>query len=216
MWPTRNTSSFLGHAADWQRSSREFLVERVLTKDSCKKTLERWLVVANPSLKTRITSPKIWYLTGLYELADTVTFSQTRSSFAAHGGISAELLSTLGVPIGASAAAESTRSYFQSSQIKEPLVWAARYQLLDAKYLHLKKGEPVPEDLVSLGRKLQYSGSKYRDKEIKANYAELSLLDPVLDLASESSPMETDEYWGKIKEAQQEWEKQEYYLGEEI
>jgi hypothetical protein len=74
----------------------------------------------------------------------------------------------------------------------------------------------VPEDLVSLGRKLQYSGSKYRDKEIKANYAELSLLDPALDLASESSPMETDEYWGKIKEAQQEWEKQEYYLGEEI
>jgi hypothetical protein len=28
--------------------------------------------------------------------------------------------------------------------------------------------------------------------------------------------METDEYWEKIKEAQQEWEKQESYLGEEI
>ncbi|KAJ5089013.1 hypothetical protein N7532_007697 [Penicillium argentinense] len=181
----------------------------ILIKDSCKKTLERWLVVANPSLKTLFTSPKIWYLTGFYELEDTLSFSSTKSTFGARGGISAELLSLLGAPAGASAAAETAKSQFQSVQIKEPLVWAARYQLLDAKYLHFKKGEPKPGKLVELGRKALYSDGTVRGPGDVANYAELSLLESETDLNTEGPPTESDEYWKAIKKAQHKWEKRE-------
>ncbi|RAH71898.1 uncharacterized protein BO66DRAFT_409996 [Aspergillus aculeatinus CBS 121060] len=185
---------------------REFLTERVLTRESCKKTLERWLVVANPSLRTRITSPKIWYLTGVYELADTVSFSQSRSAFAARGGISADLLEALGVPVGANAEAERIKSEFQREQIKEPLVWAARYLRLDAKYLHVNNDKPVPENLVSLGRHPLRSTGKVRDPEPTANYAELSLVEPGPDSVTECPGVESDEYWNDIKEEQQLWE----------
>ncbi|EAW16423.1 uncharacterized protein NFIA_057730 [Aspergillus fischeri NRRL 181] len=193
------------------QNPRKFLDERILTKESCRRTLERWLVVANPTLKTLVTSPKIWYLTGLYELADTVTFSQSRSVFGARGGISADLLAALGVPVGASAEAERSKNEFQGAQIKEPLVWAAKYQLLDAKYLHVKGDKPVPENLVSLGRRPLHSTGKVRDTEPTANYAELSLVESGPDLLTGSPPMESDEYWDGIRKEQKRWEKRQSY-----
>ncbi|KAL4755839.1 uncharacterized protein BDW70DRAFT_145814 [Aspergillus foveolatus] len=191
------------------RDPRGFLEERVLARETCKETLKRWLVVANPSLKTRITSPKIWYLTGLYELADTVTFSQSKSTFGARGGISADLLAALGVPLGASAEAERIKNDFQHAQIKEPLVWAARYQLLDARYVHVKDDKLVPENLVSLGSHPLQSEGNFRDAEPTANYAELSLIEPDPDLVTECPPVESDEYWDRIKKEEKRWERME-------
>jgi hypothetical protein len=197
------------YRADIERSPRAFLDERVLTKDTCKKTLERWLVVANPSLKTVFTSPKIWFLTGLYELEDTLSFSSAKSTIGARGGISSDLLAALGVPIGAGADAEKAKSQIQSVQIKEPLVWAARYQLLDAKYLYRKKDKTLPPSLVSLGRKALYSND-FRGEGDNANYAELSLLEPGQDSTmADGPPSDSDKYWENIKKAQHNWERRE-------
>ncbi|KAL2851366.1 hypothetical protein BJX68DRAFT_275346 [Aspergillus pseudodeflectus] len=187
---------------------RAFLDERVLTKDKCKKTLERWLVVANPSLKTVFTSPKIWYLTGLYELQDTLSFSTAKSTIGARGGISADVLALLGAPVGARADAEKAKSQIQSVQIKEPLVWAARYQLLDAKYLYLKKDKALPQSLVCLGPKALYSND-FRGEGDNANYDELSLLEPGQESISDGPASDAEEYWDEIKKAQHKWERRE-------
>ncbi|OJJ96290.1 hypothetical protein ASPACDRAFT_63742 [Aspergillus aculeatus ATCC 16872] len=131
---------------------------------------------------------------------------QSRRAFAARGGISADLLEALGVPVGANAEAERIKSEFQREQIKEPLVWAARYLRLDAKYLHVNNDKPVPENLVSLGRHPLRSTGKVRDPEPTANYAELSLMEPGPESVTECPGLESDEYWNGIKEEQQLWE----------
>ncbi|KAL2823763.1 hypothetical protein BDW59DRAFT_162930 [Aspergillus cavernicola] len=176
--------------------------KKTLIKDRCRETLDRWLVLNKFSLTTVVRRPKIWYLTGLYELKDTLSFSGDKRAFGVRGGISAELLALLGAPVGASAEAERAKSQMQSVQIKEPLVWAARYQLLDARYLHLDEDAPVPRNLVSLRPKPIFSKG-HRGDEDDTNYAELSLLELEPDLIREDGAEESAEYRRPLLEAQQ-------------
>ncbi|GKZ64946.1 hypothetical protein AnigIFM50267_007104 [Aspergillus niger] len=192
------------------KDPREFLSEKVLEAGRCRETLERWLVLDKFSLKNALSRPKIWYLTGLYELEDTMSLIGDTNTIGLRGVVSAELLALLAAaPVGASAEVARAKLQMQSVQVKEPLVWAARYQLLDAKYLYVEDDEPVPQNLVRLKGSPILSKGGFRGSEKDANCAELSLVEPNPDLAREGDYEECEEYWKPFLAAQKELEKVE-------
>ncbi|KAL7658002.1 hypothetical protein ACMYSQ_004144 [Aspergillus niger] len=192
------------------KDPRKFLYEKVLKTSRCRETLERWLILDKFSLKNALSRPKIWYLTGLYELEDTMSLIGDTNTIGLRGGVSAELLALLAAaPVGASAEAARAKLRMQSVQVKEPLVWAARYQLLDAKYLYVENDKPVPQNLVRLKGSPILSKGGFRDSKKDTNCAELSLVEPSPELAREGDYEECEKYWEPFLEAQKEMEEVE-------
>ena len=86
--------------------------------------------------KACFRSPKIWFLTGLYELKD-VCFYDSRSArpsvtLAADAGLISALTAA---PVGASVNLSNGATATSVAKSQGPAVWAGQWQRIDVKYL---------------------------------------------------------------------------------
>lgn len=104
-----------------------------------KERIQTWLSVVRMELLFRQflrRRPKIWMLTALYELEDVRTYSVAQKQLSGGLGISSILTSALGgVSVGGSFEAEASRGLACEGEVKQRMVYAARWQLLQATYL---------------------------------------------------------------------------------
>jgi hypothetical protein len=181
---------------------------RAFLSNSVRESLEIWPLLARFRVKEYIRRLKIWYLTGLYELEDTTSTNIDTRAFSFQGGVLPELVAMLsGPPVGVGGEIEWEGSRFQCVQVEEKLVWAAMYQLLDAKYVRLKENEPKP--MVSVG--LHYipiwpDGDWCRSDDEIENCVKLSLKEPNQDTIEEDVEEETEGFRQPLVKAQTEWE----------
>lgn len=111
--------------------------------------LQEWTAISNSDYMKRVITkgtlrPRIWMLTGLYEMQDTKCFRTIDSSVAAKAGLGAELMASLGMPVTVETSAEQTSKVKQVGQWMGEKVWAARYQCLNLKYSALSKEQKLP------------------------------------------------------------------------
>lgn len=83
--------------------------------------LQEWTAISFSDYMKRVITkgtltPRIWILTGLYEIKDTKCFRTTDSSVAAKAGLGAELMASLGMPVTVGTSAEQTSKVKQVGQ----------------------------------------------------------------------------------------------------
>ncbi|EFY97033.1 hypothetical protein X797_007497 [Metarhizium robertsii] len=191
------------------RDPHRFLLEKVLASQSVKDSLERWLILSKFGVKKRIVRPKIWYLTGLYELQDATSTTIDTRDVSLQAGISPELVAALsGPPVGPGTEIEWGASKLQCTQGQGRQVWAAMYQLLDARYFRLKENEPKPSVSIALSYKPIWSDGDLRgaDAPEVEDCVELALQEPQQDVITGDTEEETELYWQPLLEAQERWE----------
>ena len=125
----------------------DFLNAQVLKYLRARTELETWLSAVD-SILTRarrtLCRLKIWMCTGLILLGDAK--SVINKTFDPKVGADIDPLlvgAATAVPIGGSVAVEKNRSFEISSTLKGEHVWAAKYVLLDAKFM-TRRGPTLP------------------------------------------------------------------------
>ena len=127
-------------------SPQNFFETSILAEGSLsEKTLRAWL--SAPAVKAMVSAwglmpPRIWMLTGLYELknASMCEIHSNEPNASIHA--SAEAITALtGVPVGGAVEIGNSSSLKVQLQWPKPLVWAAQYQEVDARYIK----EPTEE-----------------------------------------------------------------------
>lgn len=153
-----------------------------------------------------MTSPKVWYLTGLYELEETtsVVVCAKGASIRAEASPALTAVVAQGVPIpGLGTEASSTVSLGQKLTTKERRVWAAKYQRVDVNYVRARKDtelQPLSLELKLLpvwSRNIE-RGANGPSGEADASLAQLSLEEPRLDFLAEDVG-EGEEYWEVLR-----------------
>ena len=142
--------------------------------------------------------PKVWCLTGLYELEDVKAFESESSNPSFNAGISSTLVAALsGVPIGGSVDLKAWKTIKEGTEMKGPDVWAAQYQRLDVAYFKTKEStttEPsLPVHIELLADFSRPAGERRSDKE-KADGVAINLEKPDSDVSFEEQDDE-EKYW---------------------
>ncbi|KAF2718404.1 hypothetical protein K431DRAFT_274846 [Polychaeton citri CBS 116435] len=120
------------------------------SENEARKTLERWLSLSKADILTKsvkryvIRTPRIWMLTGLYELEDATSVRTTATSFSPTIGVGAEIMASLGIPVGFDISPNSSQEILSKMTFPGKTVWAAQYQMLDLKYWKAKRDEIKP------------------------------------------------------------------------
>ncbi|KAI9770482.1 MAG: hypothetical protein M1839_003197 [Geoglossum umbratile] len=183
--------------ADVGSSPEKFLSDKVLTSDHVNSSLQRWLYLAKYGLKDRIRPPKIWFLTGLYELEGSSSVVTDTKHRSAQAGIGPALMALLAFPQGGSARSQHENMKVERVELEKRSVWAAQYQLLDAKYIPVKDNETPPPHSVRLKPRAVFSRGTERSSQAQDNFAELVLKTPdaLLKEMEEEGPHSTEESW---------------------
>ncbi|RMZ03720.1 hypothetical protein D0860_06700 [Hortaea werneckii] len=124
---------------------RDFLRRRVLQHEPARNDLLAWLTAADSALvraKSVFRRPKVWLLTGLYELLDACTYSLQSANPSLSFGVDAELMAALAAtPVGMSMEIHGGRTALALTETKGPAIWAARWQRIDARYIRTAEEE---------------------------------------------------------------------------
>ncbi|KAJ9655818.1 hypothetical protein H2201_008720 [Coniosporium apollinis] len=134
------------------KDPKGFLNDHVI-KDNPKsqQMLRLWLTA--PTLKRIVAKfglrkPRIWMLTGLYELERTRCYMMKSSETGTSAGISSIAVAAMTgvVPVGGGFDLGSGHKLEkQNIALDEPHVWAAQYRQLEASYLHVKNDKKEPK-----------------------------------------------------------------------
>ena len=117
----------------------------MITNPDVRRRLLVWLTTASSAYVLRRMSfrkPKVWCLTGLYELEQVQAFNFSACEPSVTIGIDPQTIAALtGVPIGASIDLGHGVSATQAFNMQVPNVWAAQWQRVDVDYIKLRKDE---------------------------------------------------------------------------
>ena len=197
-------------------SPYQFFEDNVLRSPKTRAHLRLWLTVAKSSyLVNKITfqRPKVYCVTGFYELVGARARSNIGNSNSASANVGSGIGTLIGgVPVGITIGPfENGRILECDTYMKGSNIWAARFHQLDVEYLRKKTGgePPAPPSTISLlsdysrrgdmvmgGQEVQESGSTaVSDTDIQeANTVNIGLSE-VVDEEVESDPTNTAEYW---------------------
>jgi len=200
------------------KSPKSFLSEKVLAVDSTKETVQEWLSISSLCAVKRKLTPEgwrsgIWMLTGLYELDDCTSFSWHKGDVSAEVSVAAEIMELLNIPFGAAAHVERSHGRYTKQTFVGKSIWAAEYQLVDAKFTHVPSREPPAQLQLPLRLKAIYSGEGWREKKKEEEEKTKEERDnmAVLDLTDEFSSGRGDtleneeEFWKQYEEAEEDW-----------
>ncbi|KAI6882670.1 hypothetical protein KC360_g5749 [Hortaea werneckii] len=127
------------------KNPQDFLRRRVLQHEPARNDLLAWLTAADSALvraKSVFRRPKVWLLTGLYELLDACTYSLQSANPSLSFGVDAELMAALAAtPVGMSMEIHGGRTALALTETKGPAIWAARWQRIDARYIRTAEEE---------------------------------------------------------------------------
>ncbi|KAH8647036.1 hypothetical protein BGZ60DRAFT_423995 [Tricladium varicosporioides] len=124
-----------------------FFLERVVTNDSIRKILGIWLTTATSMyiLKTAtLQKPRIYCVTGIYELTDVVAKTNDASSLNLAASVSDTVMgAATGVPIGATIGPFADGKTMEANlTMAGPAIWAARFHRLSVAFLRMStKGD---------------------------------------------------------------------------
>jgi hypothetical protein len=127
------------------QSLDEFLSTLVLDDPRTCALLQRWSALSNSDYMLRLFAPRIWMLTGLYEMEDARSFRTVDRTTAAKAQLAADLMAFLGIPVGGCSGIERRDKVVQVGTWVGPKVWAAKYQCLDLTYSRVRKGQELPK-----------------------------------------------------------------------
>jgi hypothetical protein len=156
--------------------------------------------------------PKIWMLTGIYEFEDCTSFSWSKNNVSAKASIAAEIMALLNIPLGAAFSATNNRGLYSRQTFPGKSVWAAEYQLVDAKFCRVRSNErdkPTTPLQLPLRLKAIYSRGTRGDnieKKEPDNVALLCLTNKASSGQGDASESE-DEFWEQFAKVEQTWEK---------
>ncbi|KAH6696777.1 hypothetical protein F5X68DRAFT_185822 [Plectosphaerella plurivora] len=208
------------------KNPQKFLTERVLSADSTRKTVQEWLSVSTNEYALRTLTPlgwwpKIWMLTGFYELEDCASFSWSKSDVSAEAGVAAEVMALLNIPLGADASIHRAKGRGLKQDRPGKTIWAAEYQLVGAKFMRVPSAErdrpattplQLPLKLRAVysatdsGWRASGSGVTQKEAEKEANnMAVLGLADEVSSAQGDISERE-DEFWELFDEVEEDWQ----------
>lgn len=183
-------------------SPSKFLSEKVLPEPQVQESLKRWLSVARTNYmyhKFMHKKPKLWMLTALYELEGVRTHTISEKNPALEVSASSTLIGTAsGVPLGGSVGAGFQTSNDTEGEVKQPMVYAARYQLLEASYSRRGEGAPPkgimlhPDNIYCPGYAM--GDDDHVNEESDADAAVLACEEPSVDTFVEQEDLGT-KYW---------------------
>ncbi|KAJ0126606.1 hypothetical protein HZ326_30291 [Fusarium oxysporum f. sp. albedinis] len=163
--------------------------------------------------------PKIWMLTGLYEFEDCTSFAWSKNDVSVEANIAAEIMALLNIPFGAGSSVTNSRGRYTRETFPGKSVWAAEYQLVDAKFCRVQSNEmdkPATSLQLPLRLKAIYSrgtrGEETKRKE-PDNMAVLCLTDEVSSEQGDTFESE-DVFWEQFAKVEQTWEKRGHDIGE--
>ncbi|KAL2127637.1 hypothetical protein VTI74DRAFT_10378 [Chaetomium olivicolor] len=119
----------------------KFFETRVLQHPNIRKELAVWLTAAKGSYlfrKATFQIPKVYCVTGLYELRGVRARVGSSSDISLDLGVSPELVgaATSGIPVGLEIGPFANSKYLAATvAIREPAIWAARFHQLDVEYI---------------------------------------------------------------------------------
>ncbi|KAK3339812.1 hypothetical protein B0T25DRAFT_466645 [Lasiosphaeria hispida] len=201
------------------KDPQKFLSGKVLAVDSTFETVQKWLSISTHEYVLKKLSrfkwwPKIWIVTGVYELEDCTSFSWNKSDMSAEAGVAAEIMTLLNIPLGGTG--NIARSYSKSTQQTFPgrSVWAARYQLLDARYIHVTESErdnPTTSIHMPLQLKAIWSSGGFKEEQNDGESKEpenMALLSMGNEFSTELDGDSKSEhaFWVAFTEAKEDWE----------
>ncbi|KAM6524464.1 hypothetical protein FALCPG4_010076 [Fusarium falciforme] len=205
------------------RSPQQFLSEKVLAVDSTRETVQKWLSVSSHEYaRLKLTPlrwwPKIWMLTGIYEFEDCTSFAWSKNDVSVEANIAAEIMALLNIPLGAASSLINSRGRYTRETFPGKSVWAAEYQLVDAKFCRVQSNEmdkPVTSLQLPLRLKAIYSRGTRGETERKKpdNMAVLCLTDEVSSGQGDTFESE-DVFWEQFAKVEQTWEKRGHDIGE--
>lgn len=151
--------------------------------------------------------PKLWMLTAVYELEGVKTYSMNSSNLSAELGISSAAVGAMGgPPIGGSLAAGSNRALAMEASVQQPMVYAARWQLLKTEWLESDSVlDPLsivlhPDNVYSVT--FVMGGDDEEENELED--AEIAVLECAEASRSELEEEDAvpEEYWEAFREAE--------------
>ncbi|KAK3301889.1 uncharacterized protein B0T15DRAFT_563571 [Chaetomium strumarium] len=131
-----------------------FFETKVLQHPDIRRELAIWLTAAKSSYllrKATFQKPKVYCVTGLFELRGVRARVGSSSDINLDLGVSAEMVGApTGIPIGLEIGPFSNNKYLMASvAMRKPAIWAARFHRLDVEYIRgdleaeLKPGLPT-------------------------------------------------------------------------
>lgn len=186
---------------------KEFFQTKILPVEGVKDTLKTWMSASRSeyvleALKLK-TTPQIWCLTGLIELSAVTAATFTKKTPSAKFGISSALVGALtSVPIGGSICLDRNFDARYDSYDPDKLVWAAQFQLVNAKRVLKTKGsQPPPINYLELYPDWTYSSGKVLAGGDGHNMAfEVEMEDEYATIISEDEW--SAEYWQTFEKTQ--------------
>ena len=205
----------MGYVRLNEASPSTFLKDKVLTTDIVRQRLQMWLSVARSNylfkqfLRRR---PKVWMLTALYELEGVSTYALSEKGFSASAKLSSALAGIVStVPVGGSLSAGAQRGIVTEGFVPQPMVYAARWQLLKSNYVERgREHDPLtielhPDNIYSIG----YVMGDDEEEENEAEDADFAVLECAAAKSEdfEDSGRLTEDYWAAFQTAERMMEK---------
>ncbi|KAM0326234.1 hypothetical protein ACHAQA_006831 [Verticillium albo-atrum] len=135
--------------------------------------------------------PKIWMLTGFYELEDCSSFSWSKSDVSAEAGVAAEVMALLNIPLGADASIHRVKGRSLKQDRPGKTIWAAEYQLVDATFKRVssaEKDKPVTAPLeLPLQLRAVYSSTKINWRAKKSEVTQKNAVKEPDDVAGKKA-----------------------------
>jgi hypothetical protein len=203
---------------------QQFLSEKVLTVDSTRETVQEWLSVStHEHVLKKLTPlgwwPKIWMLTGIYEFEECTSFTWSKKNVSAEADVAAEITALLNIPLGASGSFIKGRGLYSKQTFPGKSIWAAEYQLVDAKFFRVRSNErdkrATPLQLPLRLRAIfsigafresdgQHADGAQTEKTEPDNMAMLRLADELSSGQGDASESE-DVFWEQFAEVEEDW-----------
>jgi hypothetical protein len=116
------------------------LSERVLRNEEVRRKLSVWLTCTTASLvwrKATLQKPRIYLVTGLYELSEVTARTASTASGDFEVGISDTIMATTtGAPVGGTIGPLGDHSMLEANiTMRGPAIWAASFKRLDAHFM---------------------------------------------------------------------------------
>lgn len=132
-------------------SPSAYLKNVVLADKLAREALTIWLSAGSTERMLKFKwakRPKIWMMTGMYLFDKAKVVTVRSQTLGAEIGISSEIITALTtVPVGGSISSSVSNSAEISMEIPDRKVWAAQYQLLNARYI--KSSTKAETDTIS-------------------------------------------------------------------
>lgn len=136
------------------RSANKYFKEVVLNHSESINALKLWLSAGRSEymIKLRwLSSPHIWMLSGQYLLDDAKNMVLKQKETKGEAGMTSVTIAALtGIPVGGSIGLTNSTEITANMQIEGRRVWAARYHLLDTKYIQVVGNMPALPTIIRL------------------------------------------------------------------